>query len=185
VPLSHPQRDPALLIVEQAVRPVLDAHGVDLFEATLRRERDGWVLRLVIEPKASGRPAGVSVDLCAEVSRDASVALDVADPIPHAYTLEVSSPGAERPLRDASDYARFAGLAARVVLVQPLADGRTVVQGVLAGVGAGGALRIQEGDGAREISLGQVKSAHLVLETRSRPKPRESSKRKKRPRRGR
>jgi ribosome maturation factor RimP len=118
------------LLVEPYVR---DA-GFDLIEVQSGREQAGWVLRLFIDtPPQTGAmdtpPAGtgatgatVSHEDCERVSRDVSAALDVADPIPHAYQLEVSSPGLDRPLRRERDFARFVGQSARI----KLADDRTV-----------------------------------------------------------
>jgi ribosome maturation factor RimP len=110
------------LLTEPYVR---DA-GFDLIEVTSGRESTGWVLRLFIDlpagpadqlqATAEGIPMTVSHDDCARVSRDISAALDVADSIPHAYQLEVSSPGLDRPLRREGDFARFAGQQARVRL---------------------------------------------------------------------
>jgi len=117
------------LLTEPYVR---DA-GFDLIEVTFGRESMGWVLRLFIDmPAGTVVPAGPSAPLqataagdpmttvshedCARVSRDVSAALDVADSIPHAYQLEVSSPGLDRPLRREGDFARFAGHNARVRL---------------------------------------------------------------------
>jgi ribosome maturation factor RimP len=106
------------LLTEPYVR---DA-GFDLIEVTSGRESTGWVLRLFIDVPAgtagdgTGSMVTVSHDDCARVSRDVSAALDVADSIPHAYQLEVSSPGLDRPLRREGDFARFAGQQARVRL---------------------------------------------------------------------
>jgi len=110
------------LLTEPYVR---DA-GFDLIEVTFGRESSsGWVLRLFIDAPvrtgASDVPAGassmtVSHEDCARVSRDVSAALDVADSIPHAYQLEVSSPGLDRPLRREGDFARFVGESAHIKL---------------------------------------------------------------------
>jgi ribosome maturation factor RimP len=109
------------LLTEPYVR---DA-GFDLIEVTSGREATGWVLRLFIDTPAAGAsapeaPDGAKVTVshedCARVSRDVSAALDVADIIPHAYQLEVSSPGLDRPLRREGDFARFVGQSARVRL---------------------------------------------------------------------
>ena len=85
-----------------AVEPVLAAHKCELVEFDWRREPVGWVMRLYVEhighdPRL--QIGGVGIDECARISRDVSTALDVADLISHAYHLEVSSPGLERPLR--------------------------------------------------------------------------------------
>ena len=99
------------LLTEPYVR---DA-GFDLIEVTSGREATGWVVRLYIDA-AEGSTVTVSHEDCARVSRDVSAALDVADSIPHAYQLEVSSPGLDRPLRREGDFARFVGQNARVKL---------------------------------------------------------------------
>jgi ribosome maturation factor RimP len=109
------------LLTEPYVR---DA-GFDLIEVTFGRETSGWVLRLFIDAPAGGSVT-VSHDDCARVSRDVSAALDVADSIPHAYQLEVSSPGLDRPLRREGDFARFAGQNARIKMSD---DGGSVVGG--------------------------------------------------------
>src|SRR4051812_11297530 len=100
------------LLAEPYVR---DA-GFDLVEVQFGREPTGWVLRVFIDNPEGGEGAAVSHLDCARVSRDVSAALDVADAIPHAYQLEVSSPGLDRPLRREGDFARFAGQQARVRL---------------------------------------------------------------------
>ena len=155
-----------MLIVEQVVVPVVRAHGLELFELVLRRERSGWVLRVVIERPDCNKPGGgVTVDLCADISRELSAALDVADPISHPYALEVSSPGLDRPLRDETDFARFAGQRAKVVLANSLSDGQHVVRGVLGGVHSH-SVRIQREaeEGPLEIPLQDIKAANLVFE---------------------
>jgi ribosome maturation factor RimP len=110
----------------------------------------------------STRDAAVDLDLCAAISRDLSPALDVADLVPTAYTLEVGSPGIERRLRGERDFARFAGEKARLRLREPV-DGARVVVGVLGGVD-GGAVRVAEGPRTHDIPLALVESARLVFE---------------------
>jgi ribosome maturation factor RimP len=94
-------RDALLRVVE----PVVRAHGAELVDLELKPDRGGWVLRVSVEKAGSAdnrlstREAAVDLELCADVSRDLSPALDVVDLIPHAYHLEVGSPGVERPLR--------------------------------------------------------------------------------------
>ena len=110
--------------------PLLADMGMELVEVEFRRESGGWVLRLYID-----RDGGVSVEDCAQVSREVSVFLDVEDMIDHAYNLEVSSPGLERPLRKAEDFARFAGRRVRVKMAAPL-EGRRVFTGTLRGMEA-------------------------------------------------
>ncbi len=105
----------------------------------MRRESIGPVLRIVIDrpapPDGSPEPAEDSIGIqdCQRISEDISAILDVEDVIAHRYTLEVSSPGLDRPLRHAGDYRRFAGRAAKVVLSEPV-DGQTHFEGRLQGV---------------------------------------------------
>ena len=75
----------------------------------------------------------MSIDDCEQVNREISTILDVEDPLPFAYTLEVSSPGLDRPLRHAADYRRFAGRLAKIVVSQPV-DRQTHFEGRLGGV---------------------------------------------------
>src|SRR5919205_4087879 len=86
-------------------------YGLEIFDVQFRREAGGMVLRVQIDrpgPAATAEDS-VSVDDCANVSRDLSAILDVEDVVPSAYTLEVSSPGLDRPLRHEDDYRRFSG----------------------------------------------------------------------------
>src|SRR6185295_13367213 len=125
-------------VVEQvrtvAARVAAD-YGLEIFDIQFRREAPGMVLRIQIDrpgPAATAEDS-VSVDDCAHVSRDLSAILDVEDVVPSAYTLEVSSPGLDRPLRHAEDYRRFAGRRAKVVMREPV-DGQRFFRGTLAGV---------------------------------------------------
>ena len=78
----------------------------------------------------------VSIEDCEQVNREISTILDVEDPLPFAYTLEVSSPGLDRPLRGAGDYARFAGRLAKIVVSEPV-DNQKAFEGRLRGVERG------------------------------------------------
>jgi ribosome maturation factor RimP len=99
--------------------------GLEIFDVQFRREGSGMVLRVQLDRPgpASTAEESVGVDDCVEVSRDLSAVLDVEDVVPVAYTLEVSSPGLDRPLRGADDYRRFAGRFAKIVLRSPI-DGQ-------------------------------------------------------------
>src|SRR6185295_4920232 len=104
---------------------VAASYGLEIFDVQFRREAPGMVLRVQIDrpgPAASAEES-VSVEDCVRVSRDMSAILDVEDVVPIAYTLEVSSPGLDRPLRGLDDYRRFAGRRAKVVLREPV-DGQ-------------------------------------------------------------
>src|SRR6476469_4780542 len=111
--------------VREAADRVAGSYGLEIFDVQFRREAHGMVLRVQIDrpgPAATAEDS-VSVEDCSHVSRDLSALLDVEDFIPIAYTLEVSSPGLDRPLRQLDDYRRFAGRRAKVVVRQPI-DGQ-------------------------------------------------------------
>lgn len=161
---SHPTGSHLRDGLLEVVSPVLLAHGVDLVELTFQTEGRGWVLRVAIEvPGATDPGYGVTVDLCADVSRDLSAALDVADLISQHYTLEVASPGMDRVLRNAGDYARFAGKLARVHLVAPQADGQVVLRGTIDAVD-GDAVRMTVDGKEQTFRVGDVKEARLAID---------------------
>lgn len=104
---------------------------------------------------------GMTVDDCADLSRAISAVLDVEDPIVGAYTLEVSSPGIDRPLVQLADYDRFAGFEARLELAR-LIDGRRRLQGRLIG-SAGEDVRLRIGDEEVQLPFADIQRAKLVL----------------------
>lgn len=103
----------------------------------------------------------ITVDDCANVSRAISAILDAADPIAEAYTLEVSSPGIDRPLVRLADFERFAGFEARLETDRPL-DGRRRFIGRLIGV-ADGKVRLHADGSVRYIPFDAVSRAKLVI----------------------
>src|SRR3954451_6634162 len=114
---------------------VASGYGLQIFDVQFRREAPGMVLRVQIDRPgpASTDEDSVSVHDCATVSRDLSAIFDVEEVVPTAYTLEVSSPGLDRPLRHRQDYERFAGRSAKIVTRDKI-DGQTFFKGQLAGV---------------------------------------------------
>ena len=114
--------------------------GLDVFDVQLQRESVGWLLRIVIDrpPSAAGEVDGaaaeaVTLDDCQRVSTDVSVVLDAEFDFGHPYTLEVSSPGLDRPLRHVGDCRRFRGRLARFVTSEAV-DGQRFICGRIAGV---------------------------------------------------
>lgn len=151
--------------VREAAARVAEGHGLEIFDVQFRREASGMVLRVQIDrpgPAATAEES-VSVDDCSAVSRDLSALLDVDDVIPTAYTLEVSSPGLDRPLRGRSDFERFVGRRARVV-VREAVDGQTFFRGRLAGVEADSALLDGEDGQRHQVPLALVTRANLEVE---------------------
>ncbi|MCA9595636.1 MAG: ribosome maturation factor RimP [Myxococcales bacterium] len=162
--LTGLDRDRVLAVVE----PVLRAHGVEGVELVWRTDRGGWLLELTIERPDSRIPgAGITIDLCSEISRDLSAALDLADVIPQRYTLEVGSPGLERALYGARDYERFAGQLAKIKLAQPLADGQRVIRGNLHGLDDAGRVVVETDHGVQSFELDAIDSARLVFDWKS------------------
>ena len=144
------------------------SHGLEVFDVQFRREGIGMVLRILIDRPGPGLTAEdcVSVEDCATVSRDVSAILDVEDVVPSAYTLEVSSPGLDRPLRGADDYRRFAGRRAKLVMREAV-DGQTYFKGRLGGVAdnAARAVLIDADDGRRHlVPVDIITRANLEVE---------------------
>ncbi len=159
--------------LQTLVAPVLAAQGVGLVELQFRRERPGWVLRVMIENPEGPEPgAGITLDRCADVSRGLSEALDAAELIQPAYTLEVGSPGVERPLHDEADYRRFSGQRAKIVLKKPLEagalKGQAALEGVLRDEGGPQLEVARRGETHREpLVVGDIKQAHLVYDPKA------------------
>ncbi|MBI4265930.1 MAG: ribosome maturation factor RimP [Acidobacteria bacterium] len=114
---------------------VAGSRGLEVWDVQSRREAIGHVVRVFIDrPGPAATPEeSVSIDDCEQVHREISTILDVEDPLPFAYTLEVSSPGLDRPLRGGADYRRFAGRLAKIVVREPV-DNQTAFEGRLRGV---------------------------------------------------
>jgi ribosome maturation factor RimP len=117
---------------------VAASRGLTVWEIQSRRESSGHVVRVFIDrPGPAATPEdSVSIEDCEQVNREMSAILDVEDPLPFAYTLEVSSPGLDRPLRGEDDYQRFAGRLAKVVVSEAV-DNQKAFEGHLRGVDAG------------------------------------------------
>jgi ribosome maturation factor RimP len=109
--------------------------GLSVWDVQSRREASGHVVRVFIDrPGPASTPEdSVGVEDCEAVNRELSTLLDVEDVVPFAYVLEVSSPGLDRPLRGLSDYERFAGRWAKVVVGEAV-DNQTAFEGRLRGV---------------------------------------------------
>lgn len=143
--------------VEKTIEPVLADMGFELVRVQMFGTKRP-TLQIMAE-RADG--AAMTVDHCAEISNTVSALLEVEDPISGAYTLEVSSPGIDRPLMRPRDYERFAGHEAKIEM-RSLVDGRRRFQGRIAGL-AGGNVRLETGDGEVELPLDDVLNAKLIL----------------------
>lgn len=97
------------------IEPVINSYGIELDHLEFGRMGRKGLLRVFIE-----KEGGVTLDDCELISREIEAVLDVEDPIPYSYVLEVSSPGLDRPLQGPKDFKRFAGKTVRVVLTEPV-----------------------------------------------------------------
>jgi ribosome maturation factor RimP len=150
--------------VEEFAGPVLESVGLELVEAQYRRESSGWVLRLFIdraEESVPGGPAGSGVTLvdCVHMSREIGRLLDIEEVMGGAYTLEVSSPGLDRPLTKPKDFLRFAGRQVKVKAMLP--EGRRKFKGTLLGI-ENESISIEVGGEVLKIPYDQAERVQLV-----------------------
>lgn len=113
-------------IVEQLVTPIVTELQLELVDVEFKKEGKNWFLRVYIDTEN-----GVDIEDCGTVSERLSELLDEKDPIPQAYFLEVSSPGAERPLKKATDIEKAVGKNIHVTLYEPI-QGEKAFEGKLA-----------------------------------------------------
>ena len=121
-------------LVDGLARPVVEANGCFLWDVEYVKEAGSWYLRLYID-----KEGGVSIDDCEAVSRVVDPMLDEADPIPDAYTFEVSSAGADRPLKKPEHFEAFLGAEVDVKFYKAI-DGQKTRTGILAGYADGDVL---------------------------------------------
>src|SRR5215813_10445875 len=151
--------------VREIASRVATDRGLEVFDVQFRREAPGMVLRVQIDrpgPAATAEDS-VSVDDCAHISRDLSAILDVEDVVPGAYTLEVSSPGLDRPLTRPDDYRRFAGRRAKLVMREAV-DGQTFFKGTLGGLEEGHVIIDAEDRRTHRVPLAMITRANLEVE---------------------
>jgi ribosome maturation factor RimP len=156
---QNPSLDPAE-IERQAhalAEPITKEAGLELVDTAFLKESSQWILRLIID-----REGGVDLDDCATVSRALSAILDEALPITAAYTLEVSSPGLERPLKRPEDFERFRGSPVQVNTREPLA-GYTAFAGYLLGM-EGSAIALEHEGQRMNIPYELMDNAHLIYD---------------------
>lgn len=146
--------------VTAVVGPVVTSMGVELVDV----EHRGPVLRLVID-----EPGGISLDRIAQVTRAASRALDLADPVPGTYTLEVSSPGLERPLRTPAHFTRAVGQKVAVKAVPTFPGERRLAGTLIAAAEDHIVVRAEAGD--VRLPYDAVDRARTVFEHGPGPKP--------------
>jgi ribosome maturation factor RimP len=158
--------------IAQLLRPVVEAADLELYDV----EDAGPTLRVLVDGEG-----GVGIDRLAELSRTVSMALDLDDPIPGHYTLEVSSPGLERRLRRREHFERAVGSPVSV-RTTPGPEGRRRVQGTLVAVDGSG-IRVDTDGSEVDLSFDEIDTARTIFEWGPAPKPgqRSSSRKGQRP----
>lgn len=152
-----------LVRIQQLAEPILQEMGMELVDLEFKREGRSWLLRFYID-----KEGGVTLDDCADFSREIDTVLEIEDLIAASYRLEVSSPGLDRPLKKPEDYQRFAGRLVKVKTcerIDPDARGhlRKTFVGELLGLERG-MVRIRQNDrkgGVAEIPLEGIEKANL------------------------
>jgi ribosome maturation factor RimP len=151
--------------VREIAGRVAGAYGLLIDDVVMRREGRQQVVRVVLDrPGPAATPEeSVSIADCERVSHELGTILEVEDVVPGSYTLEVSSPGLNRPLREAADYERFAGRLAKIVTREPV-DRQTAFAGRLRGLDGDVVLFESEGGRLVRLPLGLISRARLDVE---------------------
>jgi len=140
--------------VREIAEPILESEGMELVDLEYRREKRGRVLRLIIDQEG-----GVTLDDCASISHEIDKNLDVEGVPPGPYTLEVSSPGLNRPLKREADFHRFTNRLVKVRATAPDRERRTFRGRLLSC--HDGVVEIEAESGLIQIPLDQITKANL------------------------
>ncbi len=138
------------------IEPVVNGLGYEVVDIEFRPHASNGLLRVYIDQKK-----GIQLEDCEAVSRQLSAMLDVEDPIPGHFTLEVSSPGLDRSLRKAEDFEQFAGEIVKIKMAMPNLEGQRNFTGKLLGLKEGEVLLEADGE-THYLPLGGIDSARLV-----------------------
>ena len=151
-------RQDVITQVEELLRPIAVRLGLETVDLALSGEGHRTVLRVVVD-RVEG---GITVEECARVSEALSRQLDLYDLFEDPYTLEVSSPGLDRPLRNDADFRRFAGKKAELKTYGPV-EGQRHFRGILLGV-IGEAVVLQVDGRQVQLPKSQIAQARLLVE---------------------
>ncbi|WCR29040.1 ribosome maturation factor RimP [Paenibacillus thiaminolyticus] len=143
-------------VVESMITPYLEENGFELVDIEYVKEGSGWFLRIFVD-----KEGGIDIEDCGRISEYASQKLDETDPIEDAYFLEVSSPGAERPLKKPQDVAKSVGKHVFVTTYEPI-GGLKEFEGELVSFD-GETMVVQVGGKDRAIPYNKVASARLAI----------------------
>jgi ribosome maturation factor RimP len=156
--LSRLAHESVLEAVRGIALRVTGGRGYELTDVEVKRDKGGHLVRLFVD-----KDGGIGLDELQSVSEEVAAILDAEDPIPSSYTLEVSSPGLDRPLRDENDFRRSVGKLVRLSSYEPV-DGRRHWTGRLAGFEEGVASVILEKEGGKVCRVPLPKVSHGRLE---------------------
>ena len=156
-----------IALLTQLIEPEATALGFDLVRVKMTGGKSDPTLQIMAERPSTGQ---LTIDDCAELSRRISDSLDALeaegrDPMPEAYRLEVSSPGIDRPLTRAKDYATWAGHEARITLVEKI-DNRKILTGDLVGIDGDQVSIDVRGHTRMTVGLDQIHDAKLTITDR-------------------
>ncbi|WP_416826846.1 ribosome maturation factor RimP [Ectobacillus polymachus] len=147
-------------VVEELAQPIIDELNLELVDVEYVKEGKDWFLRVFIDSET-----GVDIEDCGTVSERLSEALDKQDPIPHLYFLDVSSPGAERPLKKEQDFHKAIGKQVAIKTYEPI-DGEKLFEGKLLsynGETVTIAIMIKTRKKEVQIPMSKVASARLAV----------------------
>lgn len=147
---------PIKTAVEEMLAPFLEREKFELVDIEYVKEGSNWFLRVFVD-----KEGGIDIDDCGTISEYLSARLDESDPIPTAYFLEVSSPGAERPLKKPQDYVRAVGKHVFVTTYEPI-DGAKEFEGRLLDYRED-AIVVQTARKKTEIPASKIASARLAI----------------------
>jgi len=150
------RREQIIKLVWKLVEPIIEAECMELIEVEYQREVRGWTLRLYLDHEK-----GISIADCTNISRQVSDLLDVEDIIPNAYTLEVSSPGLNRPIRRPKDFKKFIGQEVHIKTKEPYGNRRNF-RGYLVEFSDNNITIRCKDETVYEISLENVYKANLI-----------------------
>lgn len=141
------------------IAPIATVQGLALVRVQMNGAKSGQTLQVMAEDPATGQ---LTLEQCETLSRALSAMLDEVDPIEHEYSLEVSSPGIDRPLTRLGDYAKWAGHDVRVKFHEAI-DGRVRLHGTITGVSADSVDFAVPTVGPVQVPFAAIDSAKLVL----------------------
>jgi ribosome maturation factor RimP len=144
--------------VWSVAQPIVNDLGLELWDVRFVKEGADWFLRIIIDS-----PNGISINDCEQVSRALDKPLDDEDPIDQAYTLEVCSPGLERPLLRDEHFESFIGADIMVKLIRPIEGLGREFKGVLKAYDSG-EVTIEDHSGENEITISKSDAAWIKLD---------------------